>query len=152
MTGPARPRPAAAECGLGYCKALVTRRGATYCSPEHSQLAANRQTAEARGRRAVDAYYEQIARGEQDPIPHRGIFFSTNGVVLSGDVVQELRLLMQQYSRSQTELSRPARDRIAFPDLLNRYDEHLQATHAFLQRLAAVLPPITPNPPGGQSR
>jgi hypothetical protein len=92
-------------CAFGYCRAPLQGRGRSpYCSDEHAQAARSRQTVEAVERRAAEAEYQRISRGESAPVQHRGWFTTTDGVVLDGQTVQELRAMIDNHRRAMADL------------------------------------------------
>ena len=95
------------HCAFGYCRAGLAGRGRSlYCSDEHAEAARSRQTVDARGARAAEAAYERISRGEDEPLPHLGWLGTTNGVVLDGATVVELRALIDEHRAAMADLVR----------------------------------------------
>ncbi|MGY1714363.1 hypothetical protein ACI78R_07885 [Geodermatophilus sp. SYSU D01106] len=92
-------------CAFGYCRAPLVQRGRSlYCSDEHVRAAQSRMTVEAVARRAAEAEYQRISRGERRPEQHLGWLTTTDGVVLDGHTVLELRALIDQHRRAVGEL------------------------------------------------
>jgi len=92
--------PAQRICGFGHCLAEVPQDRRRYCSDEHSLMAKHRQTADAAATRARDIEYERIRSGTAAPIPHRGWLTTTDGVVLDGAVVLELRAMSTKHRQA----------------------------------------------------
>lgn len=93
------------RCAFGYCRASLAGRGRSrYCSDEHAEAARSRQTVEARAARAAEATYERISRGEDEPLPHLGWLGTTNGVVLDGAAVVELRALIDEHRAAMADV------------------------------------------------
>ena len=84
-------------CAFGHCLAPLPRGRGIYCSPKHAEAARSRQTVEAAARRATEAEYQRISRGEASPVPHLGWLTTTQGVVLDGSTVLELRALIEEH-------------------------------------------------------
>ena len=68
-----------------------------YRSPEHARASRSRPTVDAVVRRAAEAEYQRIRRGQASPVPHLGWLTTTDGVVLDGSVVLELHALIEQH-------------------------------------------------------
>jgi hypothetical protein len=91
-------------CAFGHCLAPLPGGRGIYCSTEHARAARSRQTVEAAGRRATEAEYERISRGEVPPVPHLGWLTTTRGVVLDGATVLELHALLEQHRTALTQM------------------------------------------------
>jgi hypothetical protein len=91
-------------CAFGHCLAPLPGGRGIYCSPEHAQAARSRQTVDAVARRAAEAEYQRISRGEAPPVPHLGWLTTTDGVVLDGSTVLELHTLMEQHRAALTQM------------------------------------------------
>ena len=91
-------------CAFGHCLAPLPRGRGIYCSPEHAQAARSRQTVDAAARRAAEAEYQRISRGEAPPVPHLGWLTTTQGVVLDGSTVLELHTLIDQHRAALTQM------------------------------------------------
>lgn len=117
-----------------------------YCSPEHAEAARSRQTVEAKARREAEAHYERISRGKADPVTLLGWLTTTDGVVLEGHVVAELRTLLTQHRQAMagheqylaTNPNRIAANQ-AFRDLRRDIDARL------IGALERLLPPSRPS-------
>jgi hypothetical protein len=111
-TGGVMTEPAAAPktrngqrlCAFGHCLAPLPSGRGIYCSPEHARAARSRQTVDAAARRAAEAEYQRISRGEAPPVPHLGWLTTTHGVVLDGSTVLELHTLIEQHRAALTHM------------------------------------------------
>ena len=93
-------------CQLGYCRGdLQGRKRSLYCCDEHAAAARVEQTLEARARRVVTAQLEEVAQGSAMPGVAFGWFSTTDGVMLDGTVVTELRALMDAHRQDMTALA-----------------------------------------------
>jgi hypothetical protein len=59
---------------------------------------------DAAARRATEAEYQRISRGEAPPVPHLGWLTTTHGVVLDGSTVLELHTLIEQHRAALTQM------------------------------------------------
>lgn len=84
-------------CAFGHCLAPLPGGRGIYCSPEHAKAARSRQTVDAVARRAAEAEYQRISRGEAQPVEHLGWLTTTDGVVLDGSTVLELKALIEEH-------------------------------------------------------
>lgn len=91
-------------CAFGHCLAPLPRGRGIYCSPEHARAARSRQTVDAAARRAAEAEYQRISRGEAPPVPHLGWLTTTDGVVLDGSTVLELHTLIEQHRAALAQI------------------------------------------------
>jgi hypothetical protein len=91
-------------CAFGHCLAPLPGGRGIYCSPEHARAARSRQTVDAAARRATEAEYQRISRGEAPPVPHLGWLTTTHGVVLDGSTVLELHTLIEQHRAALTQM------------------------------------------------
>ena len=91
-------------CAFGHCLAPLPRGRGIYCSPEHADAARSRQTVNAAARRVAEAEYQRISRGEAPPVPHLGWLTTTQGVVLDGSTVLELRTLIEQHRAALAQM------------------------------------------------
>ena len=70
-------------------------------------MARNRKTVRAAERRAAEAAYEQIAAGEEPALKHlrhQGWLTTTDGCVLDGDTVNEIRALMEAHRTAMQQV------------------------------------------------
>ena len=59
---------------------------------------------DAAARRATEAEYQRISRGETPPVPHLGWLTTTEGIVLDGSTVLELHPLIEQHRAALTQM------------------------------------------------
>lgn len=112
---------------------------------------------EARAARTAEAHYERISLGEGEPQPHLGWLTTTSGVVLDGQIVLELRALIEQHRRAMTGLlALVRRPGVTARDLSLHLDDHvlpldrrlLGALHRVLTEPQPRNWQHTPAPPG----
>lgn len=109
MTEPGR------RCDLPGCHAAASGRGRRYCCDEHTRAGRNLANIRSRAAAAERQVLLDALNGQAPPPAHVGFLAATNGVVLTGQAVVELRASLSILrsaaaladSRTTTALSRP---------------------------------------------
>lgn len=84
-------QPAPRRCDLPNCHATVTGRGRRYCCQDHSDKGRNLANAKERAASAERQVLRDALDGKTPPPAHVGFLTTTEGVVLTGQALVELR-------------------------------------------------------------
>ena len=78
-------------CALPGCHGLVTRPNSLYCCPDHTRAGRNLANIRSRAAAAERRVLQDALDGKLAPPAHHGYLTTTDGVVLTGQAVVELR-------------------------------------------------------------
>lgn len=98
--------PAGRTCGLTGCHAPVPRPTNRYCCPDHTAAARNQANTRARAAAAERRTLQDALDGKSSPPEHVGWLTTTQGAVLTGQAVLELRAA----ANLLRDAARPAED------------------------------------------
>ena len=88
---PPQPPGPACPCDLPGCHAPVTGQGVRYCCADHGKTGRNIANIRSRAKAAEENTLREALAGTSKPPEHVGFLATTDGTVLTGQALVELR-------------------------------------------------------------